>query len=457
MSAGGLAWYLAAFALALGILVVVHELGHFLVAQASGVKILRFSVGFGKPLLSRRFGRDGTEWTLAAFPLGGYVRMLDEREGPVAPEELRRAFNRQPLGKRVLIVLAGPCANLLLAVLIYWLLFVHGTLELRPILATPTPATAAAVAGIQGGDTVRAVSGVPIRTMQDLRWEVTRRAVAQDPVELELIDQHGGITTRRLDTSSLDLNNLDGDFLKPLGLKLYRPPVKAIVGKVSPGSVAEAAGVRVGDEVVGVDDRSAANWEDVAKAIRGAPGRELRLSIRRGEQRLELRVIPSAVEERGETVGRIGIAVHDDGSAYAKIMTEVSYGPVAALGRAVQQTWETSVFSLRLIGRMVVGELSWRNLSGPVTIADYAGQSARMGLAAYLKFLALISISLGVLNLLPIPILDGGHLMYYLLEVIKGGPLSERTLEIGQQIGFGLLVLLMAFAFYNDINRLVSG
>lgn len=457
MSAGGLAWYLGAFAVALGILIVIHELGHFLVAYACRVKILRFSVGFGRPLWSRRFGRDGTEWSLAAFPLGGYVRMLDEREAPVAPEEAHRAFNRQPVWRRALIVAAGPCANFLLAVLIYWGLFMHGTEELRPILAAPPAGTAAAAAGVQAGETVRAVSGVPVQTLQDLRWELTQKVVDREPIALELVNGRGELAFRSLDISAVDVNDLDGDLLKRLGLALFRPSLKPVLGEVALGTVAEAAGLRAGDEIVGIDGKPTASWSDVTNAIRGAPGRELVLGIKRGDAFLDVRVTPTAADEGGRRIGRIGIAVRADPQAHAALVVEVRYGIDTALGRAARQTWETSVFSLRMIGRMVVGQLSWKNLSGPVTIADYAGQSASMGLTAYLRFLALISISLGVLNLLPIPILDGGHLMYYFVEVIKGGPLSERAMEIGQQIGLGLLVLLMAFAFYNDINRLVSG
>jgi regulator of sigma E protease len=457
MSLGGLAWYLGAFAVALGVLVVVHELGHFLVARVCGVKILRFSVGFGKPLWSRRFGRDGTEWTLATFPLGGFVRMLDEREDPVAPEELGRAFNRQPVLKRMLIVLAGPVANLVMAVLIYGLLFMHGALELRPILAAPPSGTPAAIAGIQAGDTVSAVSGVPIRTLQDLRWELTRRAVSREPVELELDDARGDIAERRLDISAVDINNPDQDVFKALGLHLFRPILKPVIGEVGAGSVAAAAGLKAGDEVLAIDGRAVKSWEDVATAIRAAPDREMTLAVKRDGASLDVRLKPEAVKEAGQVIGRIGIAARDGAQAHAELMVEVQYGPVDAMARAARQTWETSTFSLRLIERMLAGQVSWKNISGPVTIADYAGQSARMGLAAYLRFLALISISLGVLNLLPIPILDGGHLLYYFVEVIKGGPLSERTMEIGQQIGLGLLALLMAFAFYNDINRLVSG
>jgi regulator of sigma E protease len=457
MNHGSLLWYLGAFALALGILIVFHEMGHYLVARLVGVKVLRFSVGFGKPLLSRRFGADGTEWSLAAFPLGGYVKMLDEREGPVAAEELHRAFNRQTVGRRALIVVAGPVANLLLAILVYWGLFIHGVDEMRPVLAAPPATTAAAQAGIEEGELVRGVSGAAVTTLQDFRWQLMQRIVDRQPAVLEVINRRGEIAFRNLDTTAIDAAELDADFTRILGLIPFRPKLKPVIGHVAADSVAAVAGIKPGDEVVAIDGKPIAHWNDLAMTIRAAPGKSLMFSLRGDAGVREVQLVPKAETEGGQTVGRIGIGVRDDPAARAELLVQVQLGPAAALAKAARQTWDTSVFSLRMIGRMMIGELSWRNISGPVTIADYAGQSARLGIDHYLKFLALISISLGVLNLLPIPILDGGHLLYYLVEVIKGGPLSERVMEIGQQIGLGLLVLLMAFAFYNDINRLISG
>jgi regulator of sigma E protease len=450
-------WYVGAFAIALGVLIVVHELGHYLVARWVGIKVLRFSVGFGKPLLSRRIGRDGTEWTLAAFPLGGYVKMLDEREGPVSGEELHRAFNRQPVGRRALVVVAGPAANLLLAVVLYWLLFVSGVNELRPLLAAPPAGSPAAAAGIEAGELVRSVSGSPVLTLQELRWQLMGRILDGQPAVLEVINERGEIAFRTLQTATIDSNELDADFARVLGLVPYRPRLRPVIGQVGADSAAEQAGIRVGDEVREVDGRAIDAWTDLALAIRNAPGRPLALALLRDGGTVHLTVTPARVAEGGREVGRIGIGAKDDPAARERLLIHVQLGAGEAFGRAVHQTWDTSAFSLRMIGRMLMGELSWKNVSGPVTIADYAGQSARLGLDHYLKFLALISISLGVLNLLPIPVLDGGHLLYYLAEVIKGGPLSERVMEIGQQIGLGLLALLMAFAFYNDINRLISG
>ena len=457
MNLGGLLFYLAAFAVALGTLIVAHELGHYLVARAVGVKVLRFSVGFGRTLWLRRFGRDGTEWAISAFPLGGYVKMLDEREGEVAPEELDRAFNRQAVGKRFLIVLAGPVANLLLAVALYWLLFIQGTEELRPVLAAPAAATAAAAAQIGDGELVRSVDGKPVATWQELRWELLQAALDHPSVVLEVINRRQEINQRRIDSSGIAASDLDAEFTQRLGLQLYRPQLKPVIGQVAADSVAARAGLRPGDLFLSINDHPVTAWQEVASAIRASPEHSLRCEIQRGANRLALSLVPTAVSDGGASIGRIGIVVQDDPALRAEMLTTVRYPVGAALAKAVTQTWDTSLFTLRMMGRMLSGDLSWKNLSGPVTIADYAGQSARMGWLPYLKFLALISISLGVLNLLPVPVLDGGHLLYYMVEVIKGGPLSERVMEIGQQIGLFLLILLMAFAFYNDINRLVSG
>ena len=452
-----LLWYVGAFAVALGILIVVHEFGHYLVARWSGVKVLRFSVGFGRTLFVRRFGRDGTEWALAAFPLGGYVKMLDEREAPVAPEELARAFNRQPVGKRFAIVAAGPLANFLLAIVFYWGLYVYGVDELKPLVSAPAAGTVAQAAGFEEGELVLSIAGKPVATWQELRWEILQHALDRRTVDVETLNERREINTRRLDVSGLDTEKLEEDLQHRLGLRPLRPRLPAIVGKVAPGSVAEAAGLQPGDRVVAADGKPVDGWADLVSLVREAPGRTVRLEWEREGARLSAEVVPAEAEEGGKRIGRIGVGVQDDPAARERLLIRVRYGPVDALGKAVAQTWETATFSLSILGRMLTGEVSWRNLSGPVTIADYAGQSAKLGPAHYIKFLALISISLGVLNLLPIPILDGGHLMYYLVEIIKGGPVSERAMEIGQQVGLALLVLLMAFAFYNDINRLISG
>ncbi len=383
--------------------------------------------------------------------------MLDEREAPVEPHELHRAFNRQRVGKRFAIVLAGPVANFLLAIALYWGLYSYGTQELRPLLGKPVAQSVAERAGFADGELVTAVAGQKTETWQELRWQLLQHALDKAPVKIEVVNARNELSERSLDLSDVSTENLEGDLLSQLGLRLFRPDLPAIIGKLSADGVAERAGLVVGDRLTVVDGKPIEHWMDVVTAIRAAADREIEIEFRRADETRSVRLTPTEVEENGRRFGRIGIGPQETDFDRSWLMTTVSYSPIDALSKAVHTTWETSTFSLSILGRMLTGDVSWKNLSGPVTIADYAGQSARLGLTYYLKFLALISISLGVLNLLPIPILDGGHLMYYIVEIIKGGPVSEKAMEIGQQIGLALLVMLMAFAFYNDINRLLSG
>ena len=448
---------IAAFVFALGALIMVHECGHFAVARLCGVKVLRFSIGFGLPLWKKRLGPDQTEWVLAAVPLGGYVKMLDEREGEVPPNELQRAFNRQSVWRRYAIVIAGPATNFLFAILLYWLLFMNGVQEARPVVALPPPHTPAASAGFEPGETIRAINGEPVNSWQDVRWRMLQLALERAQVRVEVLNRSNQLNWRTLDLSPFDAEQLEGDTLALIGLKLYRPEVSPVIGRVVPGAVAEQSGLQAGDRILEVNGAPIASWDQLVELVRSNPGRELRLAYLRGGERHELTLMPESVQQNGSTTGRIGAAAQLDPQAMDKLVTIVRYDSASALAKAVQKTWDTSAFSLRMLGRMLIGQVSWKNLSGPVTIADYAGQSAQLGLVSYLSFLALISISLGVLNLLPIPLLDGGHLMYYTIEIFKGSPVSDRIMEIGQKLGLSLLLILMAFAFYNDINRLISG
>ncbi len=452
-----LLYTIAAFLLALGALVVVHEYGHYLVARLCGVKVLRFSIGFGMPLWKKRYGRDQTEWVVAAVPLGGYVKMLDEREGEVAPQELDRAFNRQNVWRRYAVVIAGPLANFLFAILLYWLLFMHGVQEARPIVDLPQPGTVAASAGFEAGETIRALNGEAVASWQDVRWRMLQLALERQRVKVEVLNRTKQINWRTLDLSRFDAEQLQGDTLTLIGLRLYRPDIKPVIGQVVAAGVAERAGLQAGDQILAADGKPVSSWNELVQLVRSHPGIELKLTYRRGNERRELVLVPETVQQNGASIGRIGAAAQLDRRALDEFVTVVRYGVVDALVKATQKTWDTSVFSLKMLGRMLVGQVSWKNISGPVTIADYAGQSAQLGLASYLSFLALISISLGVLNLLPIPLLDGGHLMYYTIEIFKGSPVSDRIMEFGQKLGLTLLLVLMAFAFYNDINRLISG
>ena len=429
---------LAAFLVTLGVLIVIHEYGHYAVARLCGVRVLRFSVGFGRPIFKRVYGADRTEWVIGAIPLGGYVRMLDERDPDATPAmlaDLSRAFNRQPVARRIAIVLAGPLANLLLAVGVYWLLNVSGTLEPRAVLGAPPAETIAARAGLREGDQVTAVDGRAVRSFGEVRWTLLERAVDRAPVELTVSDAGGAQRTLLLDLAQLGPGEIDPTVFGRIGVALAEPA--AIARQLSPGGAAERAGLRPGDRFVSIDGQPVSRSREVSEIVRAAPGRSLVVLIERGGERVALRVTPAEVQVDGRAI-------------------EVRYGPVESVGLAVQRTGDTAVFSLRMLGRMITGEASWKNLSGPVTIADYAGQTARIGAVAYLSFLALVSISLGVLNLLPIPMLDGGHLLYYFVEILKGSPPAEWVVEWGQRAGIGVLVMLTALALYNDLTRLLA-
>ncbi len=452
-----LPFYLAAFIVVLGVLIVFHELGHYAVARLCGVKVLRFSIGFGRVLWQKRLGRDQTEWAVSIFPLGGYVKMLDEREGEVAPAELGRAFNRQSVGRRSLIVAAGPFANFVLAILLYWIVFMQGSDELLPILGDPPEGSPAAVAAIKNGEQVRSVDGQPVATWDDFRWLLLQKAVDQESVELELINESREVSVRRLFLSAAAEQGWEGDALERLGIGFFRPNVPPVIGKLVAGGPGEQAGLQVGDRVLSADGVKIGVWHELVIRIRDSAGKSIQLEVDRQGQLVRLAVVSDVVSERGRPVGKIGIAVAESPETRREVRTFIRYGFVEAGGKALVETWDKSVFSLVMMGKMLTGEVSWRNLSGPVTIADYAGQSARLGLDYYLKFMALVSISLGVLNLLPIPVLDGGHLMYHMIEVVRRRPLSERAMEIAQQFGLSILFVLMAFAFFNDLNRLFFG
>jgi regulator of sigma E protease len=451
-----------AFLVALGLLIAVHEYGHYRVAVACGVKVLRFSVGFGKVLYrwkprKPRVGQD-TEFVIGAFPLGGYVKMLDEREGPVDPAEKHLAFNTQPLKSRAAIVAAGPIANLLLAVALYAAVSWIGMQEPVPILGSPVAGSIAADAGLRGGEHVQA-AGLdgdtiePLRSFEDLRWLLTRGALDGRDLRLVLSREGGGRGGELLlPLSRIDARQADAQLLRKVGI--VAPWSAPVLGDVMAGGAAERAGLRKGDVVLRVGTQAVGDAQQLRDLIRaqvqGGKPVTSTWDIERGGQRLQLPVTPElAGDNAGAKVARIAAYV---GAPPA--MLTVRHGPLDGLWNGVVRTWDVSALTLRMMGRMVIGEASLKNLSGPLTIADYAGKSASLGLTQYLLFLALISVSLGVLNLLPLPVLDGGHLMYYLWEAVTGRSVSDAWMERLQRGGVAVLLVMMSIALFNDVSRL---
>jgi regulator of sigma E protease len=439
---------LLAFLVAIAVLIVVHELGHYAVARRCGVKVLRFSVGFGRPIARWVRGADRTEWVIAAVPFGGYVRMLDENDpdcSPIAESDLPRAFNRQSVGRRAAIVVAGPVANLLLAVALYWTVNLVGTLEPPPFLGPPAAQSVAQQVGLSDGDLILSIDGKPVQSWGDVRWALLQDGVGRGSARLGVRSIDG--VGREVDLDLARGGDVDDGWFERVGIARGAGP--AVVHSVVEGEVAARAGLTAGDRVVQIDGAAVRTAADVTRIVRASEGRLQQWVVERDGRRLDVAVTPSGLQLDASTrIGRVGIDFLE--------LRRVRYGPIVALQRAAYRTWETSAFSLRMAARMVKGEASWRNLSGPVSIADVAGQTARIGVVPYLSFLALVSISLGILNLLPIPILDGGLLLYYAVEVVKGSPLSVRSVEVAQRIGVGVLILLTALALYNDLTRLLS-
>jgi regulator of sigma E protease len=447
-----------AFVVAIGILVTVHEFGHFWVARKMGVKVLRFSVGFGRPLWRKTIGADNTELVVAAVPLGGYVKMLDEREGEVAGDELDRAFNRKPLGARFAVVAAGPVFNFLFAILAYWVMFVSGVPGMRPVVGEVVPSSYAAQAGFMAGDEILAVNGEPTPSWESAILGLLDAGLEEQAVFNVTVRNQSGSETGlqvRLDDSARLLGK--GKLLDNFGIKPWRPSYPAVIDRLVVGSPGEQAGMQAGDRVISADGSAIDDWSQWVDYVRSRPGERITTVIDRDGARLDLVIVPETVRDDGETVGRIGAYVRlpDDGQ-HATMRVVVRHGMFEAVPAAIGKTWDMSILTLRTLWKMVTGKASIENLSGPISIARYAGHSAAVGLASFLGFLAIVSISLGVLNLLPIPILDGGHLLYFVIEFFKGSPVSETAQLVGQRIGILLLLALMSLAFYNDLARLLG-
>ncbi len=448
-----------AFIIAIGVLVTIHEFGHYWVARKMGVKVLRFSIGFGKPLWKKVAGADQTEYVLAAIPLGGYVKMLDEREGDVNSAELDRAFNRKSVWARIAIVLAGPVANLILAVLLYWLIFIVGITGIAPIVGEPLAETPAALAGFKSEDKIVRINGKSTPTWNTVYVGLLDGIVSGDRnIDVTVNTADGSVETRQLGLAK-ELLNQEGDVIGSIGLSRWWPDVDPVIGGIVPGGAAEASGLKVGDRILTSDGVAVATWRDLVEIIRASAGKTLKLAVVRDNTEMAIELTPILRETPQGEIGFIGARETQSQSLIdEKLRTVERYSPVAALGKAFTRTIDMISVSVKMIGKLLTGQASLKNtVSGPISIAQFAGQSVSVGIDHYLSFIALVSISLGVFNLFPVPMLDGGHLLYYAWEVVTGRQVSERVQLFGQQIGLAMLGTLMIFVFYHDILRLLPG
>ena len=451
-----------AFIIAISVLVTVHEFGHYWVAYKLGVKVLKFSVGFGRPLWSVKRGRDNTEYILAAIPLGGYVKMLDEREGDVLPHETHRAFNRQSLRVRTAIVLAGPVANFLLTIVAYWLMFLIGISGPRPLVGEISPESIAAQGGLEPGSEIISIAGRPTRTWESVMQTVLGGLLTSGHIPYTALGKEGDKFSGAFAFDNVTLDDLaEGQFFAVLGIKPAYPALPPIIGYIEPGKAADRAGLQVGDRIVTATSRidnvfPISTWKEWVAFIHRHPGEWIEVEISRDNKIHRLSMQPAEVVRDNETVGFIGAAVTTSNELLDSYYATERYGPIESISRAIDRSHEITSLTLGIVWKMLQLEISAKNLSGPISIAQYAGYSAKSSISKFLEFLAIVSLSLGILNLLPIPILDGGHLVYFLAEWIKGTPVSEQAQLYGQKIGVILLIGLMSLAFYNDFSRLLS-
>jgi len=449
-----------AFIVAIGVLVVIHELGHYLVMRWCGVRVLRFAFGFGKTLWSRT-DKSGTEWAICLWPLGGYVKPLDTRENAdLSFEDKQQAFDTQSVYKRIAMVAAGPIANFLLAILLYWAVFLSGITEWRPILAEPAPGTPAATAGIRAGDMVTRVDGERVESWTATQWQLIQLFGKETTVSLALLATSQGVPVPEAKDRGVELRlpvdaALGPNLLPSLGLKLASPPLAPIVGQVQPESAAAKADMQPGDLIKQIDGQDISDWFEFVQIIRKHPAASLNVQVERQGQAQSLTLVPVVVDEQGQSIGRAGVSPQP-GLIPDAYKIHKSLSVFEALGAAVTETYEKSRFTLVMLGQMIVGKASLDNLSGPISIASAAGQTVRIGLDAFLRFLAIVSLSLGVINLLPLPLLDGGHLMYYFTEILTGKPVSAERQALFQRFGVVLLGSLMFIAIFNDLQRLFN-
>jgi regulator of sigma E protease len=447
--------FIAAFLVAIGILVAVHEFGHYWVAKKLGFKVLRFSIGFGKPLLMR-VGRDAdrTEYCVAAIPLGGYVKLLDEREGDVAPEELHRSFTRRPVWHRIAVLLAGPAMNLIFASVLYAVLAMVGAQVVKPVVGQVRLDSPAAAAGLQRGDEIVRVGDRKVDDVEDLQIALIRRFSGDGLVPLTVRRAGSEKSVVLRVTEDRVALTEPGRLMPGLGFELATWSAKTMIQDAPPDSAGGRAGLRPGDRILSVDGQPVVNMMDFQSMVSNAPGRGISIEVERGGSRLSIVAAVARVMEQGRPVGRLGVMLAEGTRAWPPgLLAMRRSGPVDAMVLGAVKTWDMSSLTVQMLWRIVTGQVSAKNISGPISIAEFAGISAYLGLTAFISFLAIISVSLGVLNLMPVPLLDGGQIVYQLVEAVKGSPLSERAQNFGQQVGIALLVVLMSLAFYNDISR----